>query len=184
MLSDYEPLASGKREIDLFRGSIKVPAMADNRSLKIRLATTTDNFRISELLCSLTARYIACEFPVEAASQLLRSMDAAAIEDYLTSGYRYHVAEKNGELAGVVAILGNSHLYHLFVSERFQGQGLARVLWEAARAACLDAGTPGLFTVNASRYAVGMYEKFGFARQGEAIDRDGVICIPMKLDLG
>jgi predicted GNAT family N-acyltransferase len=39
-----------------------------------------------------------------------------------------------------------------------------------------------VFTVNSSRYAVGVYEKFGFVRQSEAIDISGVISIPMKLE--
>ena len=85
-------------------------------------------------------------------------------------------------MAGVIAIRGNRHLYHLFVSERFQGKGVARRLWDVAKAASLDAGNPGVFTVNSSRYAVGLYETFGFAGQSEAIDRSGVICIPMKLE--
>jgi ribosomal protein S18 acetylase RimI-like enzyme len=91
-------------------------------------------------------------------------MDDPAIGGYIESGYRYHIAEEDGELAGVVAVRDNSHLYHLFVSERFQGQGLARRLWEVAKTASLSAGNPGLFTVNSSRYAVGMYENFGFVR--------------------
>ena len=68
------------------------------------------------------------------------------------------------------------------MSERFQGKGVARRLWEVAKAVSLDAGNPGVFTVNSSRYAVGLYETFGFVGQSEAIDRSGVIFIPMKLE--
>jgi ribosomal protein S18 acetylase RimI-like enzyme len=150
--------------------------------MDIRAATPDDARRISALLRDLTGKYIAHEFSEEGAGRLLESMSEAAIKSYLESGYRYHVAEENGELAGVVAIRDNRHLYHLFVSERFQGRGVARRLWEVAKAASLSAGNPGVFTVNSSRYAVGLYEKFGFVRQSEAVDVSGVICIPMKLE--
>ncbi|BBA33717.1 GCN5-related N-acetyltransferase [Methylocaldum marinum] len=150
--------------------------------MDIRAATPDDARRISALLRDLTGKYIAHEFSEEGAGRLLESMNEAAIKSYLESGYRYHLAEENGELAGVVAIRDNCHLYHLFVSERFQGRGLARRLWEVAKAVCLDAGNPGVFTVNSSRYAVGLYEKFGFVRQSEAVDISGVISIPMKLE--
>jgi ribosomal protein S18 acetylase RimI-like enzyme len=151
--------------------------------MNIRLATVDDVPRISSLIRNLAKEFIAHEFSEEAASALLGSMDDPAIRGYIESGYRYHVAEEDGELAGVAAVRDNSHLYHLFVSERFQGQGLARRLWEIAKTASLSAGNPGVFTVNSSRYAVSMYENFGFVRQSEEVNCLGVICIPMKLDL-
>ncbi|GAB6048627.1 GNAT family N-acetyltransferase [Methyloparacoccus murrellii] len=150
--------------------------------MDMRTARPDDAPRISALVRDLTCKYIAHEFSEQGAGRLLEPMSEAAIEGYLESGYRYHVAEENGELAGVIAIRGNRHLYHLFVSERFQGKGVARRLWDVAKAASLDAGNPGVFTVNSSRYAVGLYETFGFVGQSEAIDRSGVIFIPMKLE--
>lgn len=151
--------------------------------MEIRLATLADAPRISALVRDLTVKYIAHEFSEEAAGRLLGSMEEPVIRGYLASGYRYHMAEENGELAGVVAVRDNRHLYHLFVSERFQGQGVGRRLWEVAKAASLDAGNPGVFTVHSSRYAVGLYEKFGFIRQSNPVDHSGVIGIPMKLEL-
>jgi GNAT superfamily N-acetyltransferase len=152
--------------------------------VKIRAATLNDATAISALLLELTARYIAHEFSTEAANRLLGSMEEPAIRGYLASGYRYHVAEENGELVGVIGVRDNRHLYHLFVAEPFQGKGLARALWQAARAASLEACNPGVFTVNSSRFAVGLYEKLGFVGHGEVVDESGVIHIPMKLELG
>ncbi|WP_045227273.1 GNAT family N-acetyltransferase [Methyloterricola oryzae] len=152
--------------------------------MEIRLATLADATRISVLARHLTGKYIAYEFPEEVAGRLLTSMDEPAISSYLAAGYRYHVAEENGELAGVVAMRDNRHIYHLFVAERFQGKGLARALWQAARAASLEAGNPAVFTVNSSRFAVGLYERLGFIGRGEVVDESGVIQIPMKLELG
>lgn len=152
--------------------------------MELRLATLADVPRISTLVRHLTEKYIAHEMPAAAANRLLGSMVEPAIRRYLASGYRYHVAEVNGELAGVVAVRDNRHLYHLYVAERFQGQGLARALWQVAKAASLEAGNPGVFTVNSSRFAVGLYEKFGFVGRGEVVDEAGVIHIPMTLELG
>lgn len=150
----------------------------------IRLARLADASRISALVRGLAEQYIAHEFSEEAARRLLDSMDEPAIGAYLASGYRYHVAEAAGELAGVVAVRDNRHLYHLFVAERFQGKGLARALWQTAKAASIEAGNPGVFTVNSSRFAVGLYETFGFVGHGEVVDESGVVHIPMKLESG
>lgn len=147
--------------------------------MKIRLAAIADAPRISALLRDLTSKYIARTLSDEGANRLLDSMTEPAIKAYLASGYRYHVAEQDGELAGVVAVRDNGHLYHLFVSERFQRQGVARQLWEVAKDACLQAGNPGAFTVNSSRYAVGLYEKLGFVKRSDASNDGDVISIPM-----
>ncbi|NJD07951.1 MAG: GNAT family N-acetyltransferase [Methylococcaceae bacterium] len=109
-------------------------------------------------------------------------MEETAIRRYMASGYRYHVAEAHGELAGVISVRNNQHLYHLFVAEPFQGQGLARALWLTAKSASVEAGNPGVFTVNSSRFAVGMYKNFGFIGHGEMVDQSGVIHIPMQLE--
>jgi GNAT superfamily N-acetyltransferase len=47
---------------------------------------------------------------------------------------------------------------------RWQRQGVARRLWDAARKAALEGGNAGSFTVNSSNNAVPVYEAFGFVR--------------------
>lgn len=148
--------------------------------MEIRKATIEDAPAISELIRPLAEQYIAHEFSPEGAANLLASMEPEAIEGYLASGYEYHVAEEEGELAGVVGVRDNSHLYHLFVADDFGGRGLARRLWGVARDACRQAGSVGEFTVNSSRFAVGMYRKLGFVETGPPETRQGVTSIPMK----
>jgi predicted GNAT family N-acyltransferase len=80
-----------------------------------------------------------------------------------------------------VAMRDNRHLYHLFIAPRFQGQGLARTLWNTVRLAALASGNPGHFTVNASLTAVPVYERFGFVANGEKVETHGIAFLPMKL---
>lgn len=153
----------------------------DAAPTRIRLATTEDAAAMSELVHSLSAKYIAIDFDEMGARRLLASMEAPAIREYLRSGYRYHIAEEDGILLGVVGVRENKHLYHLFVTEARQRQGLATKLWRVARAACIAAGNAGEFTVNASRLAVSFYERLGFVQIGPPQNRDGGSAIPMKL---
>lgn len=151
--------------------------------MHIRTAAPSDAPRISQLIRALAQEFITHEFPEQAAQNLLGSMSETLVRGYIEAGYRYHVAEENGELAGVIAVRDNQHIYYLFVSKRCQGQGLARRLWETAKTASLMAGNPGFFTVNSSRYAVGVYERFGFVQESGETDCAGVISIPMRLEL-
>jgi GNAT superfamily N-acetyltransferase len=149
--------------------------------MQIRQATVEDASAISNLIQPLARKYIAPDFPPEGARKLLACMEPGAIEENLQAGFEYYVAEEDGALAGVAAVRDNTHLYHLFVAEPFQGQGLARRLWHFARDACCKAGNPGQFTVNSSKYAVPMYQKFGFVESGPPQTTEGVTCIPMRL---
>jgi ribosomal protein S18 acetylase RimI-like enzyme len=151
--------------------------------ISIRVATIDDAESISQLVTALAREYIACDLSAEGAIRLLNSLSAESIRSYFEADYKYYVAESGSELAGVVATRDDRHLYHLFVATPFQRRGLARRLWQVAQAPCLAAGTRE-FTVNSSRNAVAVYERFGFLRQSESQDTGGVISVPMTMTIG
>jgi GNAT superfamily N-acetyltransferase len=153
-------------------------------SMIIRPATRTDSAAISELLSFLSGKYIAIEFTDEGVKNLLGSMTPEAISGFLDSGLRYHVGEIDDELIGVVGTRDNSHLFHLFVDDRFQGRGFATQLWEVAKIACIEAGNSGYFTVNSSLNAQEVYKGWGFSPIGGVREGGGVRDIPMKMEVG
>lgn len=149
--------------------------------LRIRAAIPEDSESISVLICALVDKFIAKDLSSEGRDFLLNTMRTGALRRNLLSGYRYHVAELHGTLCGVVAVKGNSHLYHLFVAEQFQREGVAKKLWQCAMKECLSKGNTGEFTVNSSSYAVGFYKKLGFVSQSGPEEKNGVVFYPMKL---
>ena len=148
--------------------------------LEIRRATIGDAQNISELICELSIIYICHEFTKEGADALLASMSPDAIRKYIEAGYQYHVAEISNRLIGVSGVKDNSHLYHLFVAEKYHRQGIARKLWQVSMESCISNRNPGEFTVNASIYALGAYEKLGFVAQSGPEEKHGVSYIPMR----
>lgn len=151
--------------------------------LAIREATAEDAEAISALVASLAPYFLADPDDSKAAAPFFESVSPEALRRYLTEGrYRYHVAESGGELVGVVGVRDGMHLFHLFVAEGFQRRGLAARLWSRARDAARAAGNPGRFTVNASLYAVPVYERFGFRLTGSEVRKDGVAYVPMELE--
>ena len=152
-------------------------------AIEIRRASVKDAESISALASELTARHIARDFTAEGRKTILDAMTREKITQYLEEGYRYHVAVFDGRVIGAVAMRDSRHLYHLFVHEDFQRQGIATRLWEVARDRSLAAGNPGLFTVNASLNAVPVYEKLGFIATSSSQETNGVIAVPMRLNL-
>jgi GNAT superfamily N-acetyltransferase len=151
--------------------------------MKIREATVDDAKDISAIVYALSEKYIASEFSTEGRETLLKSMTPVAIKKYIELGYRYHVAEIDGQIVGVVGIRENRHVYHLFVVEAHHRKGIARQLWKIALETCRSAGNWEEFMVNSSRYAKPLYERLGFVAQSGPEEKNGVVSIPMKLKL-
>jgi GNAT superfamily N-acetyltransferase len=80
------------------------------------------------------------------------------------------VAEIDNCIVGYISIQENKHLYHLFVSQKCQGKGIARQLWIEAQKTC----SSSKYTVNSSTYAIPVYEKFGFVAVGSTREKDGI----------
>ena len=148
--------------------------------MKIATASVADAEEISALIAGLSEPFFLSPSR-EGAEPFLASIGAGAQRGYLAAGnFSYRVARSGGRIVGVVALRDNAHLFHLFVAEDFQGQGLATRLWQLVASEALRAGNPGAFTVNASLDAVPLYEKFGFAREGEVQRVHGVSFQPMR----
>lgn len=149
----------------------------------IRPAHPDDARAISGLICDQVEKFIAPELTAEGRQTLLREMDGAHIAAHLADpAFRYHVCEDPpGHIVGIVSTRDHSHLFGLYVADAYHGRGIARRLWETARDACLEAGGSGEFTVKSSRYAVRVYEKFGFEREGGEMEKSGVVFIPLRL---
>lgn len=151
--------------------------------ITIRLANADDAEKISALICDLSSRFIIHEFSPDAQARFLADHSPEAMRQRLTSNFRYHVAENGGELIGVAGVRDNTHLFHLFVAEAFQRKGIGTRLWDVVRLECLRGEHPGVFTVNAAKNAVAMYERLGFRQAEPMREVAGISFVPMKLVL-
>ena len=93
------------------------------------------------------------------------------------------VAEKGGDIVGIVEMRNSNHIALLFVSCR--GEGIARELVKRAVKEC-RMRHPDLktITVNSSLFADPVYARMGFMTTGPAQKKNGIIFVPMTLDLG
>jgi GNAT superfamily N-acetyltransferase len=148
--------------------------------MQIRPLIAADLPACARLLRDSAIEFIVHESPREGACTFLRENDEDGLRGYLAAGHVYHVAIEAGEIGGFIAIRADSHVFHLFVDKRRHGQGLARRLWHTARDAAVERGGDGSFTVNASNYAVPVYEAFGFARVAPTQCVKGLYFNPMR----
>ena len=149
--------------------------------LTIRRARVDDAAAISALIVPLLP-LLTLEPSGAGAEKFIETMQAPAIARVLADErYDYLVGYMKHELAGVVAVRDHAHLYHLFVAVQWQGRGLGRLLWQAARKRALTKNADGAFTVNSSGFALEMYRHLGFVEAGPRAEHDGIAYIPMRL---
>lgn len=148
--------------------------------IAIRRGTIQDAERVSSLVTALSEEFIVGEFTPEGRAHFLREHSPAEVHQRLSGDFRFYLAEDGNDLVAVAAIRGNAHLYYLFVSKPYQGTGLARRLWSHAREDSIAQGNAGVFTVNASNYAVAAYEQLGFRRTEPTQEKNGVLYNPMR----
>lgn len=149
--------------------------------MRLRDMNDADIGSAARLLEVLAREYFLGTCSPEQASTFLRENDAAALRRLVGEGYVYHVAEVDGQLAGFIAVRDRKHVYHLFVAAQFHRRGVGRRLWEHVREVAIAGGSDGGFTVNASNYAVPMYEALGFVRTLPTQCKNGLEFNPMVL---
>jgi len=150
--------------------------------MRIRNITDNDIAEVATLMRGLSQEFITNEGSAAAADFFTRENDGAGLRSFIGAGMVYHVAEQDGRIVGFVALRESKHLFHMFVDKHHHRQGIAKALWATARQTALDAGNPGVFTVNSSNYAVAAYEALGFVRTAPTQCKNGIYYNPMILD--
>lgn len=150
--------------------------------MRIRPLTDHDFPAVAQLMSALSQEFFLHEGSAAAAATFVRDNDETALRAFVGTGIVYHVAEQDGQIVGFIAMREHKHLFHMFVDKQHHRQGIARALWAVARQAAMEAGNPGVFTVNSSNYAVPVYQALGFVQTEPMQFRNGLYYNPMQLD--
>ena len=139
----------------------------------------------SSIIILLAQEFVFAGSATEERAPLVQSISPGVIAEYILRGnYRCHVAVCRGQIVSVVAVKGNTHLYHLFVATDCQHRGLANRLGEHAKRTCESLGNRERYTVNTSANALGFYERLGFTPTGPPATKRGITATLMKLVVG
>jgi GNAT superfamily N-acetyltransferase len=122
-----------------------------------RRASLSDAQAIADLITEVAQQVILPGFSAQGRTQFMLSNNAPAILQFMQDGFCYWVAECDEldpivpvrqasvhsisaliqpsiRLCGVLGMKNQQHLYHLFVAVSMQRQGIARQLWQLAKA--------------------------------------------------
>lgn len=145
--------------------------------MNIRLATMTDVAAIRQLVLPLLPYCL-----VDSAGQTPGWVEQSLSENFLlqaieSAEFDVFVGDVNHQVVAYMAIQNKTHVFHLFVAQDYQRQGLATQLWNYVKAYCRS----DTYSVTSSDYAVPLYEKLGFIKTSLSGYREGVPIQPMVL---
>jgi ribosomal protein S18 acetylase RimI-like enzyme len=164
--------------------------------IDIRRAVTADAGAVARLIEPAFVRFIAPALSTVGQVAFRLYVTNKALRARLGDGAVAWCAVVTGldgdeQLVGYAELRGRDgaphgivHLTLLFTAVDRQSQGIARQLL-AAVVAHLSAADPPVtsLTVNASAYALPIYERLGFVRISADTEEGGIVATPMRLDL-
>lgn len=126
-----------------------------------------------DLVRRVFMRFEAPDYSDEGIRTFLDFIDSEANTNLLA----LYAAYDGDELRGVIATRnGGNHISLFFVDEHYQGQGIGRQLFETAWMHCSHSD----MMVNASPFAVKIYERLGFRATDDEQTVNGIRFTPMR----
>lgn len=105
----------------------------------------------------------------------IKAFRASLDDKERTRAMKWYGVFDMGELAGILAIREDRHFGAFFVKGEYQGRGYGRMLFETMK----KDHDKQEFTVNASPYAVKIYERLGFVPTDKEQTVNGLRFTPM-----
>lgn len=153
-------------------------------TLTYRLMHPTDVLNVSDLIARVYNELVASEHSPEGVQEFYRYIQPSAFLARQESNHFTLISVLQNNVVGIIEVRDYNHISLLFVATEYQRQGIAKELFHRAIQIC-QSNKPGLsrVSVNASLYAVPIYEKLGFRGIGEKQVINGISFVPMVLHL-
>jgi GNAT superfamily N-acetyltransferase len=133
---------------------------------------------VSLLAREVFIQFVAAQYEAEGVEEFGRYESAEAFSQRQEPDHVSLVAERDGELIGMLQLRESSHVAMLFIRPSCQRQGIGRALLAAASALVGDPDRA--FTVSASPNAVTAYERLGFTPTAPEQLLRGIRYVPMQ----
>ena len=139
---------------------------------------------VSDLLMRTFMAFVAPDYSAQGVQTFSAFVQPRVLRDRLTQGALVLLATAGASIVGMIEMDQCNHVTLLFVVGAYQRRGISRELLRRALDLCRQR-QPNLtqVTVNSSPYAVEVYKRLGFTETDSAQERDGILFIPMRLEL-
>jgi len=143
----------------------------------IRPARPDDLIAVSAICMAAFHEAVAPSLSAQGVATFTQVAAADAFAERLQGDNHILVAERDGDIVGVIELKEGRHLAMLFVDSACQGQGIGHALLQAV----LPQLRAPAMSVRASLNAVPTYQRYGFVIDGEVGEFNGLVYQPLSL---
>jgi hypothetical protein len=151
--------------------------------IRYRFMKKGEEGRVCALVEKVFNEFVAPDYDSEGVNEFFKYANPLAMAERGGTEQVIIVAEKGDNIVGIIEMRNSNHIALLFVSCR--GEGIAKRLFKRAVKECRKRH-PDLktITVNSSLFAEPVYTRMGFMTTGSVQKKNGIIFVPMVLDVG
>lgn len=140
--------------------------------------------RISQLIQKVYNEYVSIDYCEEGNKFFYDWIQPTKIAERQTKQINIWVACKDSDIVGMIEIRDNKFISLLFVDKEYQGQGIAKRLFNESLKEIIQRDTKlDKFHVHASPYSVPIYKKLGFIETNKILEENGIKYLPMEMTI-
>lgn len=129
-------------------------------------------------------KYEAPDYPKRGSESFLEFIsDNGLYKMFCIGQYKLFIATDNDKIVGLISIRSRNHISLLFVDGAYHKRGIGRSLINYAAMYVREETKLTTITVAAAPYAIEFYHRLGFKDTGPQGISDGMIYVPMELNI-
>ncbi|MDD3741081.1 MAG: GNAT family N-acetyltransferase [Bacteroidales bacterium] len=137
---------------------------------------------IYKLIKKVFDEFVSGDYCKEGSEFFYNWIQASKIAERQIKQTNIWLAFKDSELAGMIEIRDNKFISLLFVDKLYQGQGIAKKLFNESLKEMIKRDTNlEKFYVHASPYSIPVYRKMGFVDTDTMREENGIKYLPMEM---
>jgi len=139
---------------------------------------------IYQLIKKVYDEYVSIDYCEEGNTFFYDWIQPSRIAERQLNQTNIWVAFKDSELVGMIEIRDNRFISLLFVDKIYQGQGIAKRLFnEVLKEIIQRDSNLDKFFVHASPYSISIYRKIGFIETDNMREENGIKYLPMEMTI-
>lgn len=153
-------------------------------AIKIERYKNGQEIMIYYLIKRVYDEFVAIDYSEEGNQFFYNWIQPAKIAERQSNQINIWVAVKGLELIGMIEIRDNKYISLLFVEKEYQGQGVAKRLFDEALKEIIRRDSKlDKFYVHASPYSMPIYKKMGFVETDNMQEENGMKYVPMEMSI-
>lgn len=136
---------------------------------------------INTLICTVFRDFVGFEYTEEGNKVFNDFIEPEKMVQRYKNGNIILTYQIDSKIIGMIEVRDNNHINLFFVDKDHHNKGIGRKLFNEVLVRIN--GKTNFIEVNASPFSEKIYSKLGFKRTSGKTEKNGIICIPMKMEL-